>query len=195
LRNYRETAAVGGATANAPVADPDGKTTVPDYYLRRLATEIPEKDRPEMLWDFATETEPQVVVINLGTNDFASDVDQNGDPDGLDVARFREKYSSFYRVVRSNRPAAKVFLTVSPMFTDRYPLENARQTMRNVLQGIVEQAASEGDSNVYWMEFVEMGTRYGLGCDYHPNLNVHRIMADQLVGAIASKTCWSTVRQ
>jgi hypothetical protein len=36
-----------------------------------------------------------------------------------------------------------------------------------------------------------MGERYGLGCDYHPNLDVHRIMADQLAAAIRSKTCWS----
>jgi hypothetical protein len=43
------------------------------------------------------------------------------------------------------------------------------------------------------MELVEMGVRYGLGCDYHPNLEVHRIMADQVVGAIRSKTCWSTI--
>jgi hypothetical protein len=40
------------------------------------------------------------------------------------------------------------------------------------------------------MELVEQGTRYGLGCDYHPNLTVHQIMAQQTIGAIRSKTCW-----
>ena len=41
------------------------------------------------------------------------------------------------------------------------------------------------------MNLVEMGFRYGLGCDYHPNLEVHGIMAQQLVGAIRLKTCWN----
>jgi hypothetical protein len=76
------------------------------------------------------------------------------------------------------------------MLTDQYPLANARTNLRNILGNIVNEFNAEGDTKVYRIEFVEMGTRYGLGCDYHPNLTVHRIMADQLVGAIRAKTCW-----
>jgi hypothetical protein len=40
------------------------------------------------------------------------------------------------------------------------------------------------------MEFLDQGVRNGLGCDFHPNVTTHRIVAEQLIGAIRSKTCW-----
>jgi hypothetical protein len=40
------------------------------------------------------------------------------------------------------------------------------------------------------MDLVEQGFRYGLGCDYHPNAQVHAMMAKQVIGAVRSKTCW-----
>lgn len=75
------------------------------------------------------------------------------------------------------------------MVTDQYPLDLARTKIRNTLNRIVLDMEPRG-GKVYSMELVEQGFRYGLGCDYHPNLEVHRIMAKQLVGAIRSKTCW-----
>ena len=76
------------------------------------------------------------------------------------------------------------------MLTDQFPLEHARQRLREALLRIVAERSKAGDGQVYAMDLVEMGFRYGLGCDYHPNLEVHAIMAQQLTGAIKSKTCW-----
>jgi len=87
-----------------------------------------------------------------------------------------------------------MFLAVPPMVTDKFPLDNARSDFRDALRGIVSELNAAGDTKVYFIELIEMGVRYGLGCDYHPNLEVHRIMADQVAGAIKSKTCWSTVQ-
>ncbi len=186
--NYREQGVGEGAKAD-PTAkpDPDAKTTIPQYYLRTLATEPGGQ-----AWDFSKEAQPEVVVLNLGTNDFARDVNQDTVPDGIDLPAFQAAYAKFVDFVRSKRPDAQIFLAVPPMLTDKFPLDNARTNLRNTLRAITEQRNAAGDSKIYFMEYVEMGTRYGLGCDYHPNLEVHRIMADQTVGAIRSKTCWPT---
>jgi lysophospholipase L1-like esterase len=191
--NYREQGVGEGKLDPSAKPDADAKTTIPEYYLRTLATEKPDATKPQSAWDFASEPQPQVVVINVGTNDFARDVDQNGIADGIDLGAFRQKYREFLAFVRAKRPAAKIFLAVPPMVTDKFPLDNARSDFRSTLRGIVDEVNGAGDRDVFFLELVEMGVRYGLGCDYHPNLEVHRIMADQLVGAIRDKTCWTTV--
>lgn len=172
--NYRE-----------PADDPDAKTTVPQYWERTLAS---KPDGPA--WDFSKEKQPQVVVVNLGTNDYTRDLNQDSVADGLDVPAFKKGYKAFLQVVRQRRPDAHIFVTVSPMLSDTFPFTGARSNMRDTFGEIVSELNAEGDKKIYRMEFVEMGTRYGLGCDYHPNVEVHRIMTDQLVGAIRSKTCW-----
>ena len=262
--NYREQGVGEGKLLNVEDdADPDARTTIPDYYLRTVATigpmvtckltkptaqqridgRGPSKDCASndcdqglcrcagaadccaaadadcvkaskcvappakaagaggntcksdayQEWDFAKEQQPQVVVINIGTNDFARDADQNSIADGIDLTGFRAGYRKFVGFVRSKRPDAHVFLAVPPMLTDKFPLDNSRSDLRNTLNSIVDEMNGAGDKKVYFIELVEQGVRYGLGCDYHPNLVVHRIMADQVVGAIRSKTCWSTV--
>jgi len=189
--NYREQGAGNGPVDPDAAPDPDAKTTIPQYYERIFASEPPTLAQPNK-WDFspANDPEPQVVFINLGTNDFARDLDQDSVADGIDQPRFRQGYLDFVRVVRSRRPNAEIFLALPPMITDKFPLDNARTDFRNILRGIVDELNASGDTKVYFVELVEMGVRYGLGCDYHPNLDVHRIMADQVIGAIRSKTCW-----
>lgn len=192
--NYREQGVGEGRILNPnDKPDPDAKTTIPEYYLRTLATEKPVATKAGSTWDFAKEPQPQVVVINIGTNDFARDVDQNSIADGIDLGVFRQKYREFVDFVRKMRPQAKIFLALPPMVTDKFPLDNARTDFRNTLRSIVDDVNAGGDADVFFMELVEMGVRYGLGCDYHPNLEVHRIMADQVVGAVRAKTCWTTV--
>lgn len=166
--------------------DKDAKVTVPDLWLKRTLGSV--GDEPP--WDFATEPQPQVVVINLGTNDFSRDVDQNQIADGIDLDRFRAGYATFLEEVRKRRPDAHIFIALPPMITDQFPLDNARSNARSILRGLAEERNAAGDPKVYFIELVEQGVRYGLGCDYHPNLEVHRIMAEQVVGAIRTKTCW-----
>ncbi len=164
--------------------DPVATTTLPTYYGRTVGSE------PSMLpWGFSG-PEPTAIVINLGTNDFSRDNDTDGIPDGLDLASFEGAYANFIRLIRSKRPNAHIFLAVSPMVSNSFPSDGARSNFRTSLDRIVADAAAAGDAKVYSMELVDMGSRYGLGCDYHPNLEVHRIMADQVVGAIRTKTCW-----
>ena len=203
--NYREQGVGEGAILNPnDKPDIDALTTIPDYYRRTVATDHPTfvepptedkndvDDKAGVAWPFGEAQQPQVVVINIGTNDFARDANQDSIADGIDLAKFRAGYRTFVDFVRSKRLKADIFLAVPPMVTDLFPLDNARTNFRAALRGIVDEMNNAGDTKVYFIELIEMGVRYGLGCDYHPNLEVHRIMAEQVAGAIKSKTCWST---
>lgn len=163
--------------------DPDKKTTVPQYYLRTIG------GAAQSVFDFK-DPEPGVVVISLGTNDFARDLNQDSIADGIDLAVFKAKYAEFVKFVRSKRPNAHIFLAVPPMLSDKFPLDNARRDCRAVIDSIAADFAAANDPKVYGMELLEMGVAYGLGCDYHPNIRVHGEMARQVQGAIRSKTCW-----
>lgn len=192
--NYREQGVGEGRILNPnDKPDPDAKTTIPQYYLRTVATEPTDPAKPASTWDFAKEPQPDVVVINIGQNDFGRDADQDSIADGIDLDAFSAGYRAFLADVRKKRPNAEIFIALPPMVSDVFPLDDARSNFRNILRSIAADMNAAGDAKIYFIELVEMGVRYGLGCDYHPNLEVHRIMADQVVGAIRAKTCWTTV--
>jgi lysophospholipase L1-like esterase len=177
---------------NFQVPDADHPAPRKGYYFRTLASgKQDDQHNPIVVeWDFK-DPEPQVVVINIGTNDFARDNNQDSVPDGtINHGTFQTDYTNFVNEVRKRRPNAHIILALPPMVTDKFPLDNTRSDFRSILQSIAAYLNGLGDPKVYFMELVEMGTRYGLGCDYHPNLEVHRIMSDQLAGAIRTKTCW-----
>lgn len=176
--------------------DVDRLLTVPQAWRERtIATQGLAGNPPGPVWDFNTERpdeKAQAVVINLGTNDFTRDTAPiDNVPDGtIDRQAFRDALRDLVADVRRLRPDSHIFMAVPPMITDQYPIDNARSDHRNALRSVVDEFAQRGDRKVYMLELVEQGFRYGLGCDYHPNLEVHRIMAEQVTGAIRSKLCW-----
>ncbi len=190
--NYRESEQPDADGVRKLLAE--ATTTMPDFYKRILAYNDEELKPPVPApneWDFASEPEPQVVLVNLGTNDFTRDQEPPfGVSDGIDLPRFRATYLAFVERIRQLRPNAHIFMMVPPMVSDTFPLDNARRDLADSLRFVVAEREAKGDRKVYAMDLVEQGTRYGLGCDYHPNLVVHRLMADQVLGAVRSKTCW-----
>lgn len=204
-KNYKERTIIDPDTKQV-VFEEDTLTTVPQLWSTRT---LGGNTGEEYKWDFSKEKPedmPQVVFISLGTNDFSRDTKpQSTDPTKLpgdnvpdgdmnDVnerEKFYQAYLAFVREVRAHRgPNAHIFIATPPMVTDQFPLDNARRNIKAILLSIVDAQQKAGDNRVYQMDLVEQGFRYGLGCDYHPNLEVHRIMAEQVVGAIRSKTCW-----
>ncbi len=147
-------------------------------------------EAPEIKWDFTKQDQPQVVVVNLGTNDVTRDDNFDNVPDGFDPVPYKDKFEVFLKDVRSKYKDAHVFVALSPMVSDQFPFPDARGIMRTSTRELVERLNAAGDAKMYFMELVEQGFRYGLGCDYHPSLEVHRIMAEQVAGAIRSKLCW-----
>lgn len=124
-------------------------------------------------WDFVRE--PDVVVVNLGTNDFAK-----GDP-GL---AFEDEYFRFLADLRDRHPRAYLLVTLGPMLNGA-SLNQARAYLQNAL----ESMTSMGDDNVGFLEYATQGTGE-LGCDWHPNTKKHASMAEALAGELQEKLGW-----
>jgi len=138
--------------------------------------------RADSHWDFTRWT-PEVVVVNLGTNDF-----NRGDPG---QATFLRTYSAFLLRVRAIYPDAKIVCALGPMLTDSYPPGvHALTHARAYITLAVESMRASGDANVSFLEFPTQGAAEGRGCDYHPSKKTHARMGEQLASALREKLQW-----
>jgi lysophospholipase L1-like esterase len=132
-------------------------------------------DDPASAWDFSTN--PDVVVINLGTNDFAT-----GDPGQAYV----EAMNGFVEQVRGHYPDAFIVLAVGSMLGGEQ-LSAATAYLGQVL----DAQTSAGDAKV---RFVDLGQQNpdvdGVGCDWHPSVATDQKMAQRLELAIRRLTGW-----
>jgi len=127
-------------------------------------------------WDFSKYV-PQVVVINLGTNDFSTLT--------ADKTKFITAYKNLMEEVRKNYPDAHVFCCVGPMLWG-----TGLDLCRSYVKEVVNDYNKKGDSKVYFVEFPQQDGSTGYGEDWHPSLATHRLMADQLTKEIRSKVGW-----
>lgn len=148
---------------------------MPELYNRSLA------DVPGSAWNFSAWT-PDVVVINLGTNDFYKD--DPGQP-------FADAYLALVKTVRGHYPGAYIFCVLGSMLSDDYPPGvTALTKARGYITAVVESVKSSGDVKVAFLEFPIQDAANGLGCDYHPSLKTHQLMADKLKAAIQGALGW-----
>jgi lysophospholipase L1-like esterase len=155
-----------------------GRTTeqMSELYERTLP------GRPESRWDFSAWT-PDVVVVNLGTNDF-----NHGDPG---QGAFTRPYVAFVHKVRARYPRAFIVCALGSMLTDSYPpgahaLTRARAYITQIVSGL----RAAGDDRVTFLEFSSQDFANGLGCDYHPSLKTHRLMGDKLTSTLRTLLGW-----
>lgn len=130
---------------------------LPELYDRAVPTE-------RGAWAF--ETPADLVLVNLGTNDFSTD-------DDPEEALFVERYVDLLARVRVHHPRASILCTVAPML----PGAEVR-----FVTGYIDRAIAvrkrEGDARV---ERIDLSVPVeGLGCDHHPSLATHAAMADRL---------------
>lgn len=119
-------------------------------------------------WTFPTKTteQPNVVVINLGTNDFW---------DGQEPSTYRTGTVNFVKQIRARYPDAHIFLAVGAM----------THQPQTALQAAITTLKSGGENKVYFLKFdLQQNVPGGLGCQYHPGKLTHEIMAQTLVTAI-----------
>jgi lysophospholipase L1-like esterase len=160
----------------------DGSTTglVPALF------ELTLPDDPTSTWGFATPA-PDVVVINLGTNDFAM-----GDPG----VAFEQAYEAFLRQIRQHYPHAYLVCTMSPMID-----EPNRSTDEGYVQSAIQDLASGGDARVSALEtpgadggptwdFETQLASNGYGCDSHPSAKTQKVMGQQLTTALKTLLGW-----
>lgn len=120
-------------------------------------------------WDFS-KRQPDVVVINLGTND---------DSYTKDNAELQEEYctayTEFLKQVREKNPNAKILCVFGVMGDRLFPY----------VQKAVDNYTSEtGDSNVSALKLDPQSGRDGYGADWHPSETTHQKVAEKVAEEI-----------
>jgi Carbohydrate esterase 2 N-terminal/GDSL-like Lipase/Acylhydrolase family len=121
-------------------------------------------------WDFK-KYQPDVVTICLGQNDGVQD-----------SALFCENYISFIKQVRKYYPQARFVLLSSPMADATLAM-----FMKKTLTAIKKQMNSGGDKKV---DVYFFSKQYHNGCDSHPDLEEHRLIANELTTALKKIMNW-----
>ncbi len=149
------------------------QNTLPELYDRALATDAGTR------WDFAA-WQPDVVVINLGTNDVWANKDKDPEEEGWVGA-----YGKFVARVRKNYPNAIIYCALGPMITDHSsPSKQALTTMRRYLQRVVQEQNDAGNAAVHFLEFATQQGEDGFGANWHPSAKTHVKMARTLVDRV-----------
>jgi lysophospholipase L1-like esterase len=147
-----------------------GDVTMPVRWRRT----VPQTEQPA--WGFAV-TPPQIVVINLGTNDFGGKAPTE--------AVWKADYAAFLKEVRERRPYAWMFVTNGPMLS-----ADKLATLKTWTDAVVAERAREGDKRLRTLYFPSQQMADGIGGQWHPNVRTHAKMARQLTEALAAATGW-----
>ena len=150
---------------------------VPAHY-EKFAFSWNSKRFEDRTWDF-TSFQPQVIVINLGTNDdsYTQDIEERQN-------EYAAEYVKFLKTVREKNPNAHFVLAMSIM------------TGGDRLFPWIEKAAKlytkeTGDSRLSTLHFVPQTKEEGFGCDSHPSEATQKrcadVMADFIEKLIAEK--------
>jgi lysophospholipase L1-like esterase len=148
----------------------------PSYYARTLQS-LP--DSPPDLADW----KPQVVVLELGTNDFSTPLGPN------DAGRFasrsalkqayRKTYREFLATLRARYPGVLIIAAA----TDTWPDDEMTAEVRAIVEA--EQAA--GRKDIRYFEIIKFWSN---GCDMHPDLATHRKWAGALIKLLHKELGW-----
>ncbi|MBQ4899873.1 GDSL family lipase [Paenibacillus sp. Marseille-P2973] len=151
---------------------------VPDYYEKVGKSEgkfdgtlVPQS----LSWDF-NKFVPDLIVVNLGTND---DTYTEDDPDKQ--ADYVKQYVEFLKMIRSNNPESTLLCTLGIMRDRLYPF--------------VDQAAKDymeetGDTKISAMRFDLQSEADGYVVNFHPSEVTHRKAAEKLVAEIKEVMGW-----
>ncbi len=160
-------------------------TTIPEMYLKCLPD-----DPNTQNWNICAYT-PDILVINLGTNDFSDGIAPGKSTDDLEK-RFVNRYQTFLLELIGFYPRAQFILTMGPMLSDRYPAKClVRTRVRRSLRKIANSLNRKMGRRVYVLEM--SSHRLPVGVDFHPTVSTHLRMARRLVLyiRILQKTLWT----
>lgn len=126
-------------------------------------------------WDFS-KCQPDVIVINLGTNDESYCGNKTDRKE-----EYTEQYVEFLKKVREKNPDAVLIASLGIMGDKLYScVEKAVETYH----------AQTGDTNVYSVKFEVQSAADGYAADWHPTEATHKKAAEKLTGEIKSIMGW-----
>lgn len=151
---------------------------VPTYYEKvgfSYANPFQELKLEEQKWDFSKYT-PDLIVINLGTNDasYCKEYKER-------MEEYTKAYVEFLKTIRKNNPNTVLLTTVGLM----------GQTLYSSLEKAVEQYKLQTkDTNVYSILLEEQMQEAGYVSDMHPSQLSHQKAACALTKAIKTIMGW-----
>lgn len=162
-----------GIVSGYTTGDKVSEQTVQQYYdkLGYSWSPNPHFTPDELTWDF-TGRQPNVIVINLGTND-----ESYTGNDATRKEEYRAAYVEFLKTVRTNNPDAKILCTLGIMGDGLYS---------TIETAVADYTAETGDNNVFSMKFDVQSAPDGYGADWHPSPVTHEKAAGKLVAEIQS---------
>lgn len=159
------------------VDEPDTGWLMPalyDYTDRGTEGMLGVDDEHKERWD-NSRFAPQVIVVNLGTND--KDYTR-GVPER--EAAFEKGYGEFIAKIRRKNPDAFIICALGAMGQQLCPqVENAVRSL--------------GDDRIISMRFEVQKEENGIGAEEHPSMATHKIMAQELEKVISEVTGWEKV--
>ncbi|MBQ7358591.1 MAG: GDSL family lipase [Lachnospiraceae bacterium] len=126
-------------------------------------------------WDFG-KRQPDLIVINLGTND-----DSYTGDDAAKQAEYVTGYVAFLKEVRKNNPDATILCTLGIMGDRLYP---------SVEKAVADYSAETGDMNIHSMKFNVQSYSDGYAADWHPTEKTHTKAAEKLTNKIKEIMGW-----
>lgn len=151
---------------------------LPDYYEQVGKSEgkfdgvlLPQDIR----WDF-NRFVPDLIVINLGTNDDSYTRDDTGKQ-----TEYAREYAEFLKMVRRNNPRTPILCTLGIMGDRLYPY---------VEQAVKGYSQETGDSNISAMKFDVQEAADGYASDSHPSQATHSKAARKLTAHIKGLMEW-----
>ncbi|QRN97304.1 acetyl xylan esterase [Archangium violaceum] len=144
--------------------------TFPGLYPRVF----PSQEKP--LWD-TSKFVPDIIIINLGNNDF-NVVDENTKlPHPPPEQPFKDAYRDFVVQLREYYPNAKIICSIGPMMNDNYPPGLKQWT--NMQKYVGDMVAALDDPNVHYFSYSPVVSD-PYGEDWHPTAEVHEQMANEI---------------
>ena len=128
---------------------------VPEHY-KKFAFSWNTKIFEDREWDFSS-YRPNLIVINLGTNDdsYTQDIEER-------QAQYASEYVKFLKNVRKENPDAYFILSMGIML-------GGNRLFSWIEKAAAEYTAQTGDSRLSLLHFVPQTEAEGFGCDFHPS--------------------------
>lgn len=126
-------------------------------------------------WDFTGYT-PDVIVINLGTND-----DSYTKTDGDRQMEYCNAYVDFIKTIRSNNPDATIICTLGIMGDRLYEY---------IQLAVYNYTEETGDTNIHTMKFDVQSPDDGYAADWHPTEATHTKASEKLAAEIKNIMGW-----
>ncbi|MCQ2575986.1 MAG: GDSL-type esterase/lipase family protein [Treponema sp.] len=149
-----------------------GESALPAYYEKAAfswGTTIDGYNPKDIAWDFNTFV-PDVIVINLGTNDASY---TKNDPEKCE--EFKQAYIKFIEQVRDNNENAIIVCALGIMGQDLYPYVEA---------AVDDYIYDSWDEDVFALKFDSQLASDGICADWHPSEKTNQKAAVRLTNLI-----------